>query len=146
MKKSMIAALLLMCLLMALCVACGGSGKDNQTQNENEQAQTELPTVTPKPAGENSGQNMIAAEENEAATLDGVGGVTYVSEAHEIAAGLVGQDVQALYDAIGEPNSFEYAVGCYENGDDGYLYYDGFYVTTYRYDNGAETIMGAFAN
>ena len=145
MKRSMIAALLLMSILMVFCAACGGGNGDN-TQAEASANAAELPTITPPPAGESNGQEAIAAEENAAATLDGLGEVGYVSEEHSIAASLVGQDVQALYDAIGEPNNTEYVVGCYENGDDGMLYYDGFYVNTYRYTNGAETILGAFAN
>ena len=141
MKKKIIAVLLLMSILMIACAACGGNSKEDDATST-----AELPTVTPKPASDAVGQTVIAAEDNTGTSLDDISGTAYVSEAHEIAASLVGQDVQVLYDAIGEPNSSNYVVGCYENGDDGYLYYDGFYVTTYRYDTGAEIITGAFAD
>ena len=139
MKKSIIAALLLMCLLMTVCVACGG-GKEEQPQ-----AAGELPTVTAPPAGVAAGQNVIAAEDNAAATLDENAGAAYVSEEHRIAAGLVGSEVDELFAAIGEPNSKEYTASCLvADGEDGLLYYDGFTVSTTRFANGTETIMGVY--
>lgn len=131
MRRSLAALLALCMILMTLCAACGGGKK-------------ELPTVTPPPDGEN-GPAGIAAEDNKAPTK-GEHGEEYVSEDHRIAASLVGHDVADLYEAIGKPKRTEYVVGCYENGDDGLLYYDGFYVNTYRYTNGTETVLAAFAD
>lgn len=128
--KRTLAIVLTVSVLLCLCAACGG-GKEK------------LPTVTPPPA-EEQGPAGIEAEDNKAPTL-GESVEQYVSKDHETAAGLVGHDVSELYDAIGKPNRSEYVTGCYENGDDGYLYYDGFTVITYRYTNGTETITGAYA-
>ena len=128
--KRTLAALLAVLIVLSLCTACGGGKK-------------ELPTVTPPPAGD-KGPDGIAAEDNKAPTA-GEMVEEYVSKDHETAAGLVGHDVSELYKAIGEPERSEYVVGCYENGEDGYLYYDGFVVITYRYTNGTETVTGAYA-
>lgn len=144
MKKTLAAILALCMFMMVFCAACGGGEKEETPAAEQTAQATELPTVTPPPAGE-EGPAGIAAEENDAPELTNAG-EQFVSEDHKTAAGLVGKDVSELYKAIGEPERTEYVVGCYENGDDGLLYYDGFYVNTYRYTNGTETILGAFAD
>ena len=57
-----------------------------------------------------------------------------------IAEGFIGQNVSALYAAIGKPLFSDYAPSCLgEGGEDGNLYYDGFIVYTYR-ENGVEEI------
>ena len=66
-------------------------------------------------------------------------------EKYEKALACVGESVDVLYEAIGEPESEpHYASSCLEMGaQDGQLYYDadGFYVTTLKNDSG-ETVMG----
>ncbi|MBQ3481829.1 MAG: hypothetical protein IJH48_05760 [Oscillospiraceae bacterium] len=54
--------------------------------------------------------------------------------AYETARSLIGEEVTALYDAIGEPADASYAPSCLKpgQGEDGALYYDGFTVATYR--------------
>lgn len=50
-----------------------------------------------------------------------------------IAESLIGEPVDALYEAIGYPESSDYAPSCLvEDGEDGNLYYDGFIVYTTR--------------
>ncbi len=62
----------------------------------------------------------------------------------EGALACVGQEVGALYAAIGHPNDAYYEYSCSGPGDDGILYYDGFLVFTYK-ENGVETVIGAEA-
>ena len=144
MKKSLIAALLLICFLMIFCAACGGGSGDDAQVSAPAEA-TELPTITPPPAGAGNGQDVIAAEDNAAAGIDGIGEVTYVSAEHEIAAGMLGAEVSELFAAIGQPNSSEYTASCLvDDGEDGLLYYDGFTVSTTRFANGTETVMGIY--
>ena len=50
----------------------------------------------------------------------------------EAARACIEQDVDALYDAIGEPSGSSYASSCIGPGEDGELYYEGFTVATYR--------------
>lgn len=54
-------------------------------------------------------------------------------DAKAIAASLIDHPVEELYEAIGYPESSDYAPSCLkENGEDGNLYYDGFIVYTIR--------------
>lgn len=59
----------------------------------------------------------------------------------EAAQGLIGEDVEALYEAIGEPEESSYASSCIGDGEDGELRYDGFHVYTYRAPDGAERVQ-----
>ena len=142
MKRTMIAALLLMSLLMIFCAACGGGNSGDDTPAAES---TELPTITPPPAGAGNGQDVIAAEDNAAATLGENAGMTFVSADHETAYNLRGHTVEELFAAIGQPNSSEYTASCLvDDGEDGLLYYDGFTVSTTRFANGTETVMGVY--
>ena len=59
-----------------------------------------------------------------------------------VALGLIGQDVSALYDAVGQPNSSQYVGSCLNfMAEDGYLVYDSFSVFTLRYSDGTEIIQ-----
>lgn len=52
----------------------------------------------------------------------------------EIATHYVNMDITSLIEAIGEPNSREYAQSCfYDNAEDGVLEYNGFTVYTYKF-------------
>ncbi len=57
----------------------------------------------------------------------------------ELAREYTGRPVSELYDAIGYPNSSDYAPSCMGEGEDGNLYYDGFIVYTYK-EGDTETI------
>lgn len=59
----------------------------------------------------------------------------------EAAQGLIGEDVEKLYDAIGQPDGSSYASSCIGDGEDGELSYDGFHVYTYRAPDGAESVQ-----
>ncbi len=65
-------------------------------------------------------------------------------EGLEAALSCVGQEVQALYDQIGQPEDARYEYSCSGPGDDGVLSYDGFLVFTYKED-GVETVIDAEA-
>lgn len=67
-------------------------------------------------------------------------------ELFEKAQELIGAPVQALYDAIGEPQSSQYAASCETDGaDDGMLFYEGFYIWTVRTDED-ETVRAVYAD
>ena len=70
---------------------------------------------------------------------------TPAPDPYAVANSLTGQDVSALYNAIGYPNSSSYSASCLVlDGEDGLLYYSGFTVATARYSDGSEVILGAF--
>lgn len=58
----------------------------------------------------------------------------------ELAMTFIGESVDDLIAAIGEPSGSDYAPSCLGSGEDGELFYDGFSVYTYRED-GAETVQ-----
>lgn len=146
MKKTLIMALIF-CMLLTLA-ACGGGTENKDPQPTEEPQATELPSVTPPPEGENSGSGMLAADDNNAPNADLSGSNPNLDSAEAKAAlDLLGKDVSALIKAIGEPKSSEYSASCIapdSGAEDGLLYYDGFIVSTLRYPNGTETIMGVF--
>ena len=45
---------------------------------------------------------------------------------------MIGEEVSKLIEAIGEPDSADYASSCLGPGEDGELQYDGFTVYTYK--------------
>lgn len=109
--KKFFAFLLTICLVLALA-ACGGSA---------------APAETVSPAPETTAATepeTTAAPETEPATEP---------DAKEIAKGLIDAPVAELYEAIGYPESSDYAPSCLKEGaEDGNLYYDGFTVYTIR--------------
>ena len=81
-----------------------------------------------------SGSDLPAIDTTEPADASDSDLTEPTSEAYTIAQGLVGETVETLYEAIGEPTGgSEYASSCLvEGADDGMLYYDDFYVFTVR--------------
>lgn len=64
---------------------------------------------------------------------------------YSVAVDMQGSSVEDLYTAIGQPNGSEYTASCLiPTGEDGLLYYDDFTVSTIRYPDGTELVMGAF--
>ncbi len=59
----------------------------------------------------------------------------------ETARSLIGEDAEALYEAIGEPEKADYVSSCIGEGEDGELQYDGFTVYTYRDTDGSEAVQ-----
>ncbi len=145
MKKTWIMALI--CCMLLTLAACGG-GKQEAAQPTEEPQTTELPTVTAPPAGEDDENGMLTADENNAPNADlSVGASNLDSEEAKKALELQGKDVSELIKAIGEPKSSEYTASCIapdSGAEDGMLYYDGFVVSTLRYPDGKEIVMGAF--
>ena len=145
MKRTWIMALIFSMLLTL--VACGGE-KQNAAQPTEEPQNTELPTVTAPPAGEDDDSGMLAADENNAPNADLSVGVSNLdSEEAKKALDLQGKDVSELIKAIGEPKSSEYTTSCIapdSGAEDGLLYYEEFIVSTLRYPDGKEIVMGVF--
>lgn len=62
-----------------------------------------------------------------------------------VAQNMAGSMVEDLYAAIGRPNGADYTTSCLVfDGQDGLLYYDGFTVSTVKYADGTEMVMGAY--
>lgn len=142
MKRNWIAALLLMAALAVFCTACGGG---NDAPAADAQA-TKLPTVTAPPEGaEDAEDAMLTADDNKAPDRrDRASYLAAMSEdQRKVEEELIGATVEDLYKAIGKPKSTEYTTSCLvADGEDGTLYYDGFYVSTTRFPNGTEYVMG----
>lgn len=144
MRKTWIAALALMMILAMVCTACSG-GSDKDSAEQSAAATTDLPTVTAPPAnGEDSEVMGLAADDNHAP--DGMTQEEWLaslSEEQRKAEELTGHTVDELFEAIGEPKNAAYTASCLvEGGEDGILAYDGFYVSTTRFTNGVEYVMG----
>ena len=139
MKRNRIAALVLLVMLSVVCTACGG--------NETASAEpTQLPLVTAPPNGsEGEVIGMLIADDNTAPErVDREAWLASLSEEQRLVEEkLIGATVDELYDAIGKPINLEYTTSCVvADGEDGLLYYDGFYVATTRCPNGTEYVMG----
>ena len=122
MKK--IFAILLIIALAAGLTAC--------TAGESA-AEDAAPTMTPEEArlASETNASAIAQSEDEAPASDTDAETD--TEAYEQAMQYIGQPVEELYAAIGEPESANYAASCdEENAEDGMLFYGGFYVWTVK--------------
>lgn len=120
--KNILSLALAMILALGLA-ACGESGTEPSAAPSEPAA---VDTTTPDPAAEST-ETAEPAEETGGSLL-------------EIAKGYEGANADELIDAIGDPNSSDYAPSCLGEGEDGNLYYDGFTVYTYRDTSGAETV------
>ena len=126
MKNRFTALVLLLCLL--LCLSACGSGKPAAS------APGAAPEATPAPAAPSLQSVLPGSDLTPAATPAPEEPAATPNPLAEAAAACIGQDVSALYAAIGEPLDSSYASSCLNPGvgEDGNLYYDGFYVATYR--------------
>ncbi len=143
--KKIAALLIALCMVLTLC-ACG-SGSETKEEPQAETQATEMPSVTAPPASEGGDSGMVAADDNTAPDADLSGGSDLTSEEAKLALSMQGKDVALLIEQIGEPNSTYYATSCIApdgGAEDGQLRYDGFTVTTLRYPDGQEIIMGVF--
>lgn len=118
-----------------------------EPEQTEEPATTEAPENTDAPAEEAPAPaetTAAAASDPTAApesTPEPTPEPTAAPDNRSIALGMIGQDINALYAAVGSPNSTDYAASCMiVGGDDGILYYDDFTVYTYRYADGTEFI------
>lgn len=112
--KNLILMLLVAAMLFSLC-ACGGS-KEKPADME-----SVLPGAESGVETEDEVQN--SAEEEAAPE---------VNEDKALAESMIGEEVSKLIEAIGEPDSADYASSCLGPGEDGELQYDGFTVYTYK--------------
>ncbi len=122
MKKAVF--IVLLAVLLFSLSACGSSS-DTPASSP---APTSAPPA-PSAASVLPGSGMQASPADsssaEAPSLD--------EAALEAARACIGEDVAALYDAIGEPMDSSYAPSCLKpGGEDGELYYNGFTVATIR--------------
>lgn len=141
MKK--IAAIVLAALLLMNFAACGSISSDDGpnvmiTPDATPDATSDAtPDVTPEATPETTPETTPDAAPE--ATPEATPEPTPAVDARATAESLVGESVDELYAAIGEPSSSDYAPSCIGDGEDGNLYYDGFVVYTYR-ENGMETV------
>ena len=137
-RLNVIACLLALCLLAALC-GCGAA--DSQSSKPTPAAPTPAPTAQPAaPADPTAAPATTPPTETPSEPpAETEAPAAPVNEALETAKTFVGKTTPDLFAAIGMPDSSDYAPSCLGPGEDGNLYYDGFTVYTYR-ENGVETI------
>lgn len=112
--KNLILMLLVAAMLFSLC-ACGSS----------EEKPADMESVLP---GAESG----VEDENEVQNSSEEEAAPEVNEDKALAESMIGEEVSKLIEAIGEPDSADYASSCLGPGEDGELHYDGFTVYTYK--------------
>lgn len=112
--KNLILMLLVAAMLFSLC-ACGSS----------EEKPADMESVLP---GAESG----VEDENEVQNSSEEEAAPEVNEDKALAESMIGEEVSKLIEAIGEPDSADYASSCLGPGEDGELQYDGFTVYTYK--------------
>ena len=112
--KNLILMLLVAVMLFSLC-ACGGS----------EEKPADMESVLP---GAESG----VEDENEVQNSSEEESAPEANEDKALAESMIGEEVSKLIEAIGEPDSADYASSCLGPGEDGELQYDGFTVYTYK--------------
>ena len=126
MKKALV--FLLAVLLLLSLSACGSTAP----------APSPEPPVTSEPAPAAPAPSLSSvlpgSELQQTSSASAAEGSALDEAAYEAARALIGEDVSALYDAIGEPSGSDYAPSCLKpgQGEDGALYYEGFTVATYR--------------
>ena len=104
-------SIMLVLILAVGLVGCSSSGEESSA------------------AQESSAEESVAAEESSMAEESAA--EESQSEAQATAESLIGEDVQALIDAIGEPESTAYQDSCaVADAQDGFWTYDGFTVVT----------------
>ena len=112
--KNLILMLLVAAMLFSLC-ACGSS----------EEKPADMESVLP-------GAESSVEDENEVQNSSEEEAAPEVNEDKALAESMIGEEVSKLSEAIGEPDSADYASSCLGPGEDGELQYDGFTVYTYK--------------
>jgi cytoskeletal protein RodZ len=173
MKKSLASLLLALSLMLVLCAGCGSDNTATASVSAT-MAPTDTPAPTEEPVEETEEpvEETAAPEEEEeaqepeeeaeeqptattapAATTTTTTTTAAATEApaesaqdnKSTAEGMVGNSVDALYAAVGSPNGSEYTASCLVmDGEDGILYYGDFTVSTVRYADGSEYVVGVY--
>ena len=78
------------------------------------------------------GAESSVEDENEVQNSSEEEAAPEVNEDKALAESMIGEEVSKLIEAIGEPESADYASSCLGPGEDGELQYDGFTVYTYK--------------
>lgn len=171
MKKTTLAILLILSVILTLCAACGSSKSADLVDVSDEfvvttPEPTEEPTPTPEPTEEpeatpeptetpaeetDDSGNAGNADSQGTSTSSGQSGTaaaptpTPVQDKKSVAIDMIGSDVGTLKSAIGGPNSSSYTESCLVLGaEDGFLYYDGFTVATIRRSDGSELVYDVY--
>ena len=111
-------SIMLVLILAVGLVGCSSSGEESSAAQESSAV-----------AQESSAEESVAVEESS------------VAEESATAESLIGEDVQALINAIGEPESTAYQDSCaVADAQDGFWTYDGFTVVTLKTAEG-ETVQ-----
>ena len=141
MKKKLSVVWTLAALMLVLCAACGGS--------ENAPAEAEMtPLVlaTAEPVQVEAAA-MVTAQPRTEAQVGTDAEAEYTCEQERIAnEDMAGATVEELIQVIGPPVAWgEYGASCnIEGNDDGSLIYESFTVSTTRYPDGTELVLGAY--
>lgn len=133
MKKTLA---LLMALAMILCLCACGAAEESPAPAPTEAPAASDSDTQPAPAADDSSSNVVIMTAPAGSGLN--------EEKFTKAEQCIGQSVEDLIEAIGEPNRSEYSSSCLvENAEDGILYYDdyGFYVFSLKDSDGSETVQ-----
>ena len=113
-------SIMLVLILAVGLVGCSSSGEESSAAQESSAVAQESSAEESVAVEESSVAEESAAEESQ-------------SEAQATAESLIGEDVQALINAIGEPESTAYQDSCaVADAQDGFWTYDGFTVVTLK--------------
>ena len=125
MKKT--TAILISVLIVLMLCACGKSGVVSVTTEPAPSAQ-----VSTESTPEVESTPDVVEDSTEDNTPD-TGLDAQAQELFEKAQALKGEDIEKLYEAIGYPQSSDYAPSCLaQGGQDGELLYDGFVVISFK--------------
>ena len=143
MKKILITSIVLICVLLALS-ACG---KAPQPSPASDPTPAPVSEPTPAPAAQEESAAPVENDPLPSAEPEPTPEAPAFDEAKFNAAlALKGEDISLLYEAIGEPFDSSYAPSCIGGtGEDGELYYEGFYVASYR-NEGKEIVWDVISD
>ena len=114
--------------------------EEDPAEEEEEPVEEEPAQSTSSNSGNNSNSNSQSEKEEKPEPT-----AEPEVDKYEVASKMTGSSVSDLYAAIGEPNGSEYTASCLmPTGEDGLLYYDDFTVSTIKYPDGTELVMGVF--
>ena len=126
----------LMVLMLAVCLTACGSSENSDSPDTAMTTQTEVQEEESSETGDTQAEQQENEESAEQETAQADEADEAGEDLLELARRFEGEPVEDLIEAVGEPESSDYAPSCLGEGEDGNLYYDGFTVYTYRDDSG----------